>query len=393
MNIRFRFVEQTTVNMKPTNTHRIRQAMQLTLYAFILCLFFPACMSIKYAASPGRIHPDSLAAHNHKFNLTSRQIDSQPKEKYEVIGHALSSWRYYPMNVSSKGVIYGNGLKGAHKQTKAHSIVQLIDKSVGYDPNMSLEMDVQYIPTNAKVDTALNRERGFIMHDIPKWRKGGINKPEAVKYLTSNTLKVALDHIVHMKYYEKCNVYIEIKVTRKSYQKGYEYLNDDQCSRLANELTSYVRTYKRATNKNWLSIYSFSPTALAKLRSYMPDDVKSNIDYILVAGYTPLLAGAIAWFKGYIPRFNSKRSDFLETTDWVSCVWFSAQGIPSFKKRFHRIDAVRHLNHPEWPTLTYSYATYPKEHMDKIMLKRLKQDEKVNIRSFMLDMDEEKKEK
>lgn len=366
-----------------------------TVSFFLLLFLLSSCMQTKYVASPGRIKPDStsLETHNQKFTSLSRNLDSKPKEKYEVIGHALSSWRYYPMDVNRNGLVYGNGENGKYNCTQADSIVKLIDKSIKYDSYMSLEMDVQYIPTSAKVDTSLNRDIGYIMHNIPKWNKKGVSKSSAINYLKANTLKTALDHIVKMNYYEKCKVYIEIKVTKRSYKKGQEYLNDSQCIKLAKELTSYIQLYERTNRENWLCIYSFSPQALEKIRSYIPNDLKNKIDYILVAGYVPIYQACIASFKGYIPRFNKKRINFLDTTEWIKCVWFSAQGIPNFKKVFHEIDSARQERHPEWQPLTYSFATYPKKNMDCFMKKKGKNsNKKISIRSFMLDIDDEKKQ-
>lgn len=378
--------------MKNLNSIGSKQTVWFALLPFFTVVLYSSCIQTKYVASPGRIIPDSLAAHNRKFTSFTKQIDSKPKEKYEVIGHALSSWRYYPMDVNRKGMVYGNGVKGMYNSTPADTIIKLIDRSISYDPCISLEMDVQYIPASAKVDTALNRNSGYIMHNIPKWEKKRINKPGVIGYFKANTLKAALDHIVKKNYYEKCKVYIEIKVTKRSYRKGHEYLNDSQCIKLAKELTAYLQMYKRTNDENWLCIYSFSPMALTKFRNSIPDEIKNKIDYILVAGYVPVYQAFIASFKGYVPRFNKKRIDFLYSTEWIKCVWFSAQGIPDFKKQFYQIDSVRQHNHPDWQPLTYSFATYPNKDMDKYMMKKGRNsNKKINIRSFMFDMDDENK--
>ncbi len=386
-----KFVLKNITTMK-TNYH-IYQTNRFFLFLIVL-LVFSSCMQYQYnVISPGRVKPgEELKKHNTTFTQVSKTISSQPDSLFEVIGHGAGSWRYYPMGINKKGVVYGNGFK--NKETQAIHITWLIDQSIAYDPHMSIELDAQYPPDNHPIHKTFPDDGAYILHNTPEWEKDSkaIMKPSSLNYLHNNTIQKAVEHFVNKEYYKNCNMYIEIKVDKDCYDANTQSSDCKmQCQKLANELKNYALTYKTDNNKNWLCITSFSPLALQLFRDALPNELKDRFDYVLISGY--IGGWFTAWAaqrKGYVPAFDSNISNFVIQTEWLDCVWFSVQGIKDYDTVFNDMITKRKTAHPTWQEVSFSYATYPKG-KDKMIKLMTKGKTKLNapIRSFMLDLDYE----
>lgn len=342
-------------------------------------LMLSSCMQIKYSfISPGRVNHTSIKAHINYFSMVSDSITSLRKEKYEVIGHGIASWRYYPMGVSKKGYVYGNN------NSKSFDIIKLMDNSFALDSTLSMELDAQYVASKDTIRKIYPSDGSYILHDIPNWNNKEMLAPDVLTYLHNNTIKKAVEHFVNKGYYFTSKMYIEIKVSGEYFQEC-----DSQCLALANELSAYAKHFKRNDNVNWLCITSFSPYALEKFRGYLPEEIRNNFDYVLIAGYTGgWPKSKIAQAKGYVPEFNDSMSSFIIKTEWLNCVWFSSQGIKNFKILFSDIIKKRRQLHPEWKEISFSFSTYQKK--SKKMKKMLTKypNNRINIKSFMLDFDD-----
>lgn len=350
--------------------------------------FLNSCMCFKYTfVTPGMVNKNNLDKHNRVFSEVSYEISNTTNSSYEVIGHGIGSWRYYPMGINRKGLVYGNGY--ANKKTPAKDIIDLIDTSIAIDPKMSIELDVHFAPDNYDTKQLLPKGQAYIIHDKPKWHKKRLKHPKAINYLKNNSLKIALDHFVKNMYYKTSKVYIEIKTDENCIKiQSQDIECKDQCIKLAEELKDYAKKYSRDDGENWLCITSFSPAALTSFRENLPENRKNRFDYVLIAGYTGgWPKSAIAQSKGHVPKFDDYISKFIENTEWLDCIWFSIQGIKDFNKEFNEIIKTRMTNHPNWKELEFSFSTY--QYKQKKMVKRLKKTPKLQakIRSFMLDLD------
>lgn len=345
-------------------------------------------MQIKYCfVSPGRVSKEELKDHNKTFSVISDSISINPKAKYEVIGHGAASWRYYPMGVNKKGLVYGNGYK--NKKTQALNIVQLIDSSIAMDPEMSIELDAQYPPANHELKKRFPEDGAYILHDVPKWKKGYMSLNSSLNYFHQNTLLIALNHHTAKGYHQKSKVYVEIKACKNCIDITSQELDcKDQCIALANEVKDLVIQFKRDDQQNWLCITSFSPAALDAFRNALPDSLKGAVDFILIAGHTrKFITACIAQSKGHVPRYDAEMKCFIVHTEWLNCIWFSGQGIPKFNELFTEISQKRKTLHPDWNPVEFSFSTYQKksEKMKNMMMKS--PGLQVEIRSFMLDLD------
>ncbi len=307
----------------------------------ILLLVFSAstqsCMLCKYIfISPGRIKPNEFAQTTTTFATINNRISKVPNETYEVIAHGAGSWRFYPMGISKKGIVYGNGF--SNKKTEAKNVNKLIDNTLSVNPNISIELDVHYAPVDAGYDI----NKGFIIHDQPIWSLDYAQSRRVKSYLNQNTLKNTLSHFVKKKYHLKSKVYIEIKVKRECDCEGAPDTCNTQYKKLARELDQFARKYKRKDLTNWLCITSFSTFALKSFRSELKSKTKGLFDYILIAGYTGgKIKGHFAQSKGYVPEYDSTITNFCIKTDWRGGLWFTVRGVQSFKVKFKQLKQGR----------------------------------------------------
>lgn len=334
--------------------------------------------------SPGRVGPEALAAHNKHFNQVSRDISlSSEEDSIEIIAHGAGSWRYYPMGINRKGVVYGNGFK--YKKTPASSITNIINKTLDYNPNISIELDVHYPPNGHSI--AQKYEDGaYVIHDKPEWDKNPELNSVTENYLHNNTLNHVLQNHIKNNHIATSAIYIELKVSSQNYFDTSR--SSQEPHRLAKQLTPYLRANLRNDRTNWIGITSFSPVALKLFRSNLPDDLKDKVDYILIAGYTGgRLKGKLAQSKGFVPRFNEEIKNFAIKTEWLDYIWFSAQGIKEFTPEFNSVINQRRIYHPH-SSLEFSFSTYQKKRkpMDNLLKEEIIID--ANICSYMLDIDD-----
>lgn len=357
----------------------------LSIFMIQVILTLSSCMQFKYTfVSPGRVDKKSYSSHNTNFNVISDSISGQHQSNYEVIGHGVSSWRYYPMGVSKKGFVYGNN----QTNVKEISVTKLITNSYQLDSTLSIELDAQYVPIDDTIRKIIKHQGAYVMHDIPKWGSKKMIAPEVFAYLKNNTLKSAVDHFTNMGYYQYSKMYIEIKVSKTNFKEC-----DAQCKELAQELNDYAKKFVRGNNQNWLCITSFSPYALEKFRNFLSQEAIDKFDYVLIAGYTfGWPKSSFAQLKGYVPKFDESISNFAIHSKWLTCIWFSSQGIKDFKKQFLYVNEERSKHHPEWNKLKFSFSTYPMktDNMNKSLLKN--SNKKIPIQSYMLDFDDIKQD-
>ena len=356
------------------------------LLLILLLTTLQSCMVFKYNfVSPGRIKPKEYNEYKKKFKRISNEISSVKDREIEVIAHGAGSWRYYPMGISKNGTIYGNGFN--NKRTKALNINEIIDSTLIKNPEVSIELDVHYAPENSGF--TLNKDKGYIIHDRPKWDKEYMKSENVKKYLNENTLVNFLNHFTKNNYFLKSNVYIEIKVCKECDSESAPESCTFQYKKLAKELRNFAIEYKRKDQSNWLNITSFSPSALQSFRNEVKStNTQELYDYVLITGYTGgKIKKYFAQTKGYVPKFDKRVKDFASNTEWLNTIWFSVRGIKGFKNEFNSINNIRNQKFPDFP-LSYSYATYEKK--QKSLIKALKKGKplKANIRSFMIDIDD-----
>jgi len=337
--------------------------------------------------SPGRVKINKLKEHNVFFTNLSNAISEKQKSSYELIGHGASSWRYYPMGVNKRGLVYGNGF--SNNKTPALDIVDLIKKSIEVDPKISIELDAHYAPDNHFIKQKYPNDGAYILHNLPKWDKPYMNKDSVVDYFHRNTIKNTIDFFVQNTYYQESKVYIELKSNKECIDIN---CHADYCSiqseKLAKELIPYT-SYVREDGQNWLCITSFSPLALKTFRDALPENLKDKFDYVLILGYTgSWVKSKLAQLKGFVPRFDSQINSFIVHSDWLNTIWFSAQGISNYKTVFNDI-LLKRKEFYEEEKLTFSYSTYQKKakKMYQLMQKNKSEKLKAEIRSFMLDLD------
>jgi hypothetical protein len=332
--------------------------------------------------SPGRVEQTEFSEHKSIFAKTSNEISSLDNEHYEVIAHGAGSWRFYPMGISEKGIVYGNGF--SNKKTKAKPVNQIIDSTLLIDPNISIELDVHYPTKNSE----FNENKGYIIHDQPLWDNDCMRSDHVSEYLNTNTLESVLRHFTERNYYKKSKVYIEIKVKKECDCEAAADSCKTQYVKLAKELNQFAKKYRRTDGDNWLCITSFSSFALKGFRNQLRSETRTLFDYVLIAGYTGgKLKGRLAQSKGYVPKYDSTIKSFAAETAWLDCIWFSVRGITDFKAEFNDLIERRQKLHPDSP-LAFSYATYEKKR--KKMIKSLRKGSvlKGRIRSFMIDIDD-----
>ena len=353
----------------------MKDVIKYSVLLIMLTFSLQSCMTVKYnLVSPGRINSNSFLEAKEKFTKISNEISTIQNSEVEVIAHGAGSWRYYPMGISRKGIVYGNGFN--NKRTKAVDIIEIVDSTLTIDPRISIELDVHYAPVNSGFSTT----KGFIIHDQPKWEEKYISSKHSRKYLNENTLIKFLKHFTEKKYHLKSNVYIEIKVKKECDVENASDSCTLQYQKLVNEVEYFAANYKRVNTTNWLNITSF--------RRKLKKDLKTSFDYVLIVGYTGgKIKGGLAQTKGYVPKYDSSIINFATNAKWLNSIWFSVRGIKNFKEEFNTLIDKRHLKYPDSP-LSFSYATYEKK--SKKLLKTLKTDIllKGKIRSFMIDIDD-----
>lgn len=360
----------------------------LTYITIVSGLLLSSCMQIQYSfVSPGMVKQKELTEHNAAFRSVCQMLSRDARSDFEVIGHGAGSWRYYPMGINKKGIVYGNGY--AYKKTPALDIIDLIDTSIDIDPDMSIELDAHYAPKGHLITEVYPSDGAYILHDIPDWNKITSTDSHVLAYLHRNTIRNTLKHFTQKEYYTKSKIYIEIKVNKACFHAKKE---DSQCNtqyhKLANELQPFASQYTRKDKENWLCITSFSPGALTAFREALPPEIRNQVDYVLILGYTGGWPKSwLAQSKGFVPRFDPSIESFAVETSWLNCIWFSAQGIKDFNKRFNELTKRRIEIYPDFSELEFSFSTYQKK--QKKMTKRMTKAPllQVHMRSFMLDLD------
>lgn len=364
--------------------------MKLNLIALRLLLFFgllvlgQSCMPFKYTfVSPGRVEPEQLDQNIWEFSQALEKKSNYDGPLVEVIAHGAGSWRFYPMGVNRKGLVYGNGLK--NKKTRASNVNDLIDQTLTLNPEISIELDVHYPPPGTKFP----ENQGIIIHDQIEWGKKRYESAEVEKYFKENTLSQVLEHFTRNKYYLKSKIYLEIKTTKDCDQLDAPESCKSQYYKLANELESFLKEHRRPDGSRWFTITSFSTQALQEFRNLaIEKGFDHMIHYGLIVGYTGgWIKGGLAQSKGYVPKFKERQRSFLANTNWLNEVWISSRGLQHFEHEMNHIMELREKEKGLSP-LPINIATY--EMKKGKMLRRINDGENLNSRfkSFMIDIDD-----
>lgn len=311
----------------------------------VVCLLLGSCSLLPdKIVSPGRILRDNLSNGLLPLYETCNKIKSCQVDELEIIGHGAGSYRYYPMDIHKDGYIHGNqwNLKC---QAKAKDINPLIDQTFATKEIRSVEIDIQAPPAD-HILCKNGQDCLFIMHNKPDWDTITSLKHPVVNYLQRNTLGKTLRHFINKGYYKKQRLYLEIK---SSFGCNAPNRKDSKCKdaglRIASEIKAALAEVKNKTRKqdpNWLTMISFSATALQSFRQGLPKDLQDSVNYTLIAGVHPF---SLKWFfgqaKGSVPLFTDELQQFATTTPWLDYVWFSPQGISKFSTLFHDLTIKR----------------------------------------------------
>ncbi len=359
--------------------------VNLVLLLFSMSLISSCGLVKEQIISPGRVSKGNLDKHYKAFKKVCDTVNNPTIKEIEMIGHGAGSWRYYPMGINKNGVAYGNGY--SNKKTPALGIKKLIDISISINSKMAIELDAHLAHENHLIKSIYPNDGAYILHDEPQWKRKRFTNINALKYLHENSLAVALKHIANKDYYQNCKVYVEIKVPKKYYNSNEKEELLKLCEKLSKELGYYSKTYKRLDGKNWLSITSFSHTALTYFHDSLEPELQKQFDYTLILGYKGFWNSLFASCKGYVPRFNENILNFMIKTEWLNSVWFSAQGIKNYHNEFNKITKSRRTHDSNFKDLIFSFSTY--QYSERKMVRKLlrHKNPEYSFGSFMVDVD------
>jgi len=354
----------------------------------VLVSLLGGCASLPdWAVSPGRVNHYELQKKVKEHEMFWQSLpnpNDYPREKLEIIGHGVGSYRHYPMRVNEKDFPEGN-------KATAKNIAYLMDTAFSSEHINAIELDALPPSTShdlCKGERAEQKSCSFIMHDEPDWTL--INKsstPKSLKYMKNNSVSAALNHFVDRGYHKKGKLmYLELKCNTTKKKCA------DDAVRIFNDIKNIISNNKAEENKrNWLTITSFFPEALKIFQKEMKKiELDKKVDYALIAGYDKFYKKALAQAKGKVPKFDKTIQDFIVTTRWLNRVWFSTRGIDSAGAVFEGIDKKRgaYCKEHACKGLKYSVSSYDKD-WDKFK-KILKEDHPFtsNLVSIMIDVDD-----
>jgi len=357
------------------------------------CLLMTSCTTFfDNVASPGRIMRGNLDEGISSLEHVCRGMGENScfVDNLEVIGHAAGSYRYYPMNIYKDQYAYGNQWSKKCK-SQAKNIGELIDMFFKHDKVSSVEIDVQ-APPKDHILCQEGRDCLFIMHDKPDWDEITSLDSPVVEYLDNNTLRKTLEHFVSEKHYIDKKLYVEIK---SQFKCNAPKRNDEKCKYLGERVASVIKDFIKGhseamSGNNWITIVSFSATALESFRGELSNELKDKVDYALIAGVHPF---GLKWFlgqlKGSVPLFNKELQKFAITTRWLDRVWFSAQGISDYNVLFKSLNEQRVAQCCACKPLEFSVASYPykSEEFYNTMTRTIPAFDQ-SIASIMIDVDD-----
>lgn len=338
--------------------------------------------------SPGRVSPDHLNDEIMKLKSFCKKLPNNicDKNNLEIIGHGAGSFRHYPMDITQKGKIVGND--GA----KVHNFVELMKNAFDEHTLTAIEIDAQLPPQiNHELHTDSNPNTSFVMHNTPNWNKlTQKNQPVAFDYLRKNSLPIVLKEFISKGYHHKDKkIYLELKVANECAHPGN---TSHQCTDAPNRVAKDIQTILKLPDANshqWLTVISFSASALETLREKLGEQYQNKIDYALIAGYDKdgpfSMKAKLAQCKGDVPKFDQTMKTFVATHQWISYLWFSTKGISDPVKEFKSLVKMRQRIHPNIP-LKFNVSSYDRSWNG---FKKRIQEFPYPLVSIMIDIDDE----
>lgn len=347
--------------------------MNKIFYLLLLSSLLYSCTRIyDEGASPGRIMRGNLDSGISAIEKTCKGLGESvcSKDSLEIIAHEAGSYRFYPMDIHEKGFMRGNNWSESCK-AQAKDVNTLMDSAFASGFISSVEIDIQAPDQNHPLCSEPNGCL-FILHNKPDWSKiESVNHPKAAAdYLQRNTLRSVLKHFISENYYKDKKLYLELKT---SFGCNAPERNSRKCSqlgkRVAREVADHITKVHSESNdndSNWLTVVSFSATALASFHDQMPEKLRGKVDYALIAGVHPF---SLKWFfgqlKGSVPLFTQELQNFAITKPWLNTIWFSPQGISKFSNLFKKLNKKRaemcESETGKCDPLEFSVAAYPYE--------------------------------
>lgn len=356
----------------------------------IVVLFFSGCETPSplclgnpnFFVSPSRIERSQLDTEVDKLRYF-RTLEMQGDYDYkslEIIGHAAASFRHYPMNIDKSLSVVGN------YDTKAIDVTKLIDVAFYSDDIDSIEIDAYVAkPSHLLCKNQDKKNCSFIMHDAPAWEDiNNSTTSEAFKYMQRNTLLKVLTHFVKQDYHLKNKrLYLEIKSCPLLNQENNTSCTAVASNRIADDIKDIIdKNYLGQGRKNWLTIVSFSPTALSTVYNKLGKNLQEKVNYALIAGFDKKglygIKESLAQCKGPVPQFSKNIEDFVLTSPWIDRVWFSTKGITKPNKMFQNIYNKR-------KDLKFSVSSY--DNFENNFYEIMKQF-KLPLVSVMIDVDD-----
>lgn len=234
-------------------------------------------------------------------------------------------------------------------------------------------------------------------------------KNSAVAYLRENTVRSAIKHFISIRRESKSPVTEKTEPFYKTKRLHLELKSQFDCNRpnlkskicrddairLANEIITILPNLddlKTDDGKNWLSLVSFSATALqAAHETLKKAGLDQYVDFSLIAGVYPF---DLRWFpgqlKGSVPVFSKALQNFSVDKKWLDTIWFSPQGIKGFNELFQDIVDKRKKKHSENDRFGFNIAVYsyaPSQFITE-MLATQKSKIKLPIEAMMIDVDD-----
>lgn len=373
--------------------------MKSVVSTITICLLISSCASIpdKFV-SPGRIQRETLSSGLKPIKEICANLENCTQDNLEIIAHGAGSYRNYPLEIRQDGYVLGN--KWDDKcEARAKNINDLMDLTFATGEVNAIEIDVQ-APDSDHPLCENGKDCLYIIHNKQNWDSLKSLDNPAIKYLQNNTINTSLAHFISNGYYKDRHVYLEIKSTRGCNAPNR---NDSECRdlglRVANEILDdlqWVDNLSEKQNPNWLTIVSFSATALQAVRDGLKNDFENSVNYGLIAGVYPF---SLKWFigqaKGSVPLFNRGLQHFAETTPWLDTIWFSPQGISDFSSVFNKLAQNRvlecHDGGGSCDPINFSVSTYQFEQTKfSKKINEIKPPFNLPLTAMMIDIDDVK---
>lgn len=362
------------------------------------------CTKIDSLVSPGRIERADLKGSRVNMEGLCEKMASCKKNELEVIAHVAGSYREYPMTVDrgflpKDGMVMSQGW-GIKSWFKAKDINDLIDKTFENSEIDSLEIDIQVPPSDHPLCTK-GKRCAFVVHDLVDWSAVDNKNNAANIYLKRNSLDKILTHFVKEKsYYKNRRLYLELKslfTCNAPKRKSKEC--SDLGKRIAKEISMVLpdlKNIKSDNNKNWLTLTSFSASALEEAHTSLKIlGLDEFVDFALIAGVYPnnsflsFAKWVVGQQKGSVPMFTKPLRKFAVEKTWLDSIWFSPQGVTNFYSLFHKMNKSREdegLGPLKFSVANYSIK-WPK--FKKAMLRQPACATKVPIVAMMIDIDDD----